>query len=143
VDAHLLEVLRGKASQVAGAIRRSATLRGLTGAKRKAVDTCANYLLKYKQFLRYDEYLAAGLPIAPEWRRERAAMSPLTNYLAKRGVLAPEKSASEGVESRRPTTTCSACPSGDQALDIGASPAEAACLLALSQHPLRARKSNK
>jgi hypothetical protein len=64
VDAHLLEVLRGKASQVAGAIRRSATLRGLTGAKRKAVDTCANYLLKYKQFLRYDEYLAAGLPIA-------------------------------------------------------------------------------
>jgi hypothetical protein len=28
------------------------------------VDTCADYLLKYQQMLKYDEYLAAGLPIA-------------------------------------------------------------------------------
>ena len=27
------------------------------------MDICANYLLKYKQYLAYDEYLAAGLPI--------------------------------------------------------------------------------
>jgi hypothetical protein len=28
------------------------------------VDTCANYLDKYAEFLRYDAYLADGLPIA-------------------------------------------------------------------------------
>ena len=64
VHARLLEVLRGNTSEVAGGIRRSATLRGLKGARRKAVDQCAGYLLKYKQYLRYNEYLAAGLPIA-------------------------------------------------------------------------------
>jgi len=28
------------------------------------VDKCANYLLKYAEFLRYDQYLVSGLPIA-------------------------------------------------------------------------------
>jgi hypothetical protein len=64
VDERLLEILRGKSSEVAGGIRRSATLRGLKGAGRKAVDKCAGYLIKYRRYLRYDEYLAAGLPIA-------------------------------------------------------------------------------
>lgn len=64
VDTHLLRVLQGHSSQVAGALRRSATRRGLTGSKREAVDDCANYLLKYKKYLQYDKYLAAGLPIA-------------------------------------------------------------------------------
>ncbi len=40
-----------------------ATLRGLTGSKRKAMDKCANYLLKHKEMMRYDRYLAAGMPI--------------------------------------------------------------------------------
>ena len=60
----LLRVLRGEASQVAAGMRRSATKRGLAQAKRVPIDVCANYLLKYKRFLRYDEYLAAGYPIA-------------------------------------------------------------------------------
>ena len=60
----LLRVLRGEASHVAAGMRRSATKRDLPGAKRKPVDTCANYLLKYKRFLEYDRYLAAGFPIA-------------------------------------------------------------------------------
>ena len=64
VNKRLLEVLRGHASEVAGGIRRSATLRGLTGKNRRAVDTTAGYLLKYRRYLNYDEYLAAGLPIA-------------------------------------------------------------------------------
>ena len=45
-------------------MRRSATLRRLSADKRKAVDTCADYLLNYKDMLRYDEYLLEGLPIA-------------------------------------------------------------------------------
>ena len=57
-------VLAGKASTVAGAMRRAATIEGMPAAKRKAVDTCANYLIKYSAYMRYDAYLAAGLPIA-------------------------------------------------------------------------------
>ena len=64
VSERLLQILRGKASLVAGGMRRSATCRGLTDSKRAAVDTCADYLINYGPFLRYDEYLAAGLPIA-------------------------------------------------------------------------------
>lgn len=60
----LLEILRGKAGYVAGGMRRSATLQSLTTAERKPVDDCADYLLDYTPYLRYDEALAAGLPIA-------------------------------------------------------------------------------
>lgn len=59
-----LEILRGNAGQVAGGMRRKATKLGLEGRKRKNIDKCADYLLKYKAYLRYDEYLSAGLPIA-------------------------------------------------------------------------------
>lgn len=64
VLAHLREVLCGKAVDVAAGMRRSATLRDLDDKTRAPVDKCADYLLKYKAFLRYDEYLRAGLPIA-------------------------------------------------------------------------------
>ena len=58
------KVLRGKASDVAGGMRRSATLRGLDKDKRKAVDKCARYLVNNREHLRYDVALAAGFPIA-------------------------------------------------------------------------------
>jgi hypothetical protein len=58
------DILRGKASLVAAGMRRSATRRGLTGNPRKAVDSCADYLLNHKAYLRYHEYLRDGLPIA-------------------------------------------------------------------------------
>ena len=64
VTARFLEILRGRAALVAGGIRRTATKRNLAASSRTAADTCADYLLKYKAYLRYDEYLAAGLPIA-------------------------------------------------------------------------------
>jgi hypothetical protein len=57
-------LLHGQASQVAAGMRRSATRRQLRGPRRKAVDTAADYLLNHKAFLRYDCYLADGLPIA-------------------------------------------------------------------------------
>lgn len=63
VTERLLGVLQGKASEVAAGMRRSATLRGLKKAQRKPVDTCAGYLLKYKDFLGYDRYLRRGFPI--------------------------------------------------------------------------------
>jgi hypothetical protein len=64
VTARLLQILRGRASHVAAGMRRSATRRGLAAAVRRPVDTCANYLLKHGRYLHYDQYLAAGLPIA-------------------------------------------------------------------------------
>lgn len=62
VSERMLHILEGKASDVAAGIRRSATKRRLT--ERKAADECAQYLLNHKQYLRYNEYLAAGFPIA-------------------------------------------------------------------------------
>ena len=64
VSERLLGVLQGRASHVAAGMRRSATLRRLTAEKREAVDDCADYLLDYKAYLKYDRYLAKGLPIA-------------------------------------------------------------------------------
>ncbi len=56
-------VLEGRAVHVAAGMRRSATKRGLTSRRREPLDRCANYLLKYQDYLAYDQYLAAGLPI--------------------------------------------------------------------------------
>ena len=64
VSEHLHALLRGHSSLVAAGLRRSATLRALTPEQRKPIDRCANYLLKYRDFLHYDTYLAAGWPIA-------------------------------------------------------------------------------
>jgi hypothetical protein len=63
VGERLHNVLLGKAAQVAAGMRRSATLRALSAAQRKPVDVAAGYLLDHTQYMRYHEYLAAGLPI--------------------------------------------------------------------------------
>lgn len=64
VNQRLVEILRGNSSSVAAGIRRSATLRSLEAKKRVPIDKCADYLLKYAKYLRYDQYLARGYPIA-------------------------------------------------------------------------------
>lgn len=64
VSQRILEILRGKAGYVAGGMRRSATLRDLPKKDRKPVDDCARYLLNHTPYLRYDQYLAQGFPIA-------------------------------------------------------------------------------
>jgi hypothetical protein len=60
----LERVLGGASSAVAAGMRRSATRRGLASADRKPIDACANYLLKYRGMLRYEDALRNGLPIA-------------------------------------------------------------------------------
>lgn len=57
-------ILHGEAPWVAAGMRRSATFRALAPADRVAVDDCADYLLTYKRYLRYDKYLACGYPVA-------------------------------------------------------------------------------
>jgi hypothetical protein len=64
VSKRLQLILSGKSSSVAAGMRRSATLRQLTPSQRKPVDNCARYLLNNANYLKYDDYLKAGLPIA-------------------------------------------------------------------------------
>ncbi len=63
VRKHMLKILEGKASIVAGAIRRAATHRSLAKAARKSVDICARYLLARKKYLKYGDALTSGAPI--------------------------------------------------------------------------------
>jgi hypothetical protein len=64
VRAHALRLLQGRASDVAGAIRRKATWAGLTASQRRNADTCANYLTSKRAHLDYPTALEAGWPIA-------------------------------------------------------------------------------
>lgn len=57
-------ILEGRASHVAAGMRRKATLCNLSKKKRENVDKCADYLLKYKMHLCFDNYLSQGFPIA-------------------------------------------------------------------------------
>jgi len=57
-------VLAGRATGVAGAIRRTATNRGLDKAARKGADVCSRYLTNKARYLDYPTALANGWPIA-------------------------------------------------------------------------------
>jgi hypothetical protein len=57
-----VRILRGECGQVAKGIRQSATKRQIES--REGVDKCADYLLKNKSRLQYDDALAQGFPIA-------------------------------------------------------------------------------
>jgi hypothetical protein len=60
----LLRILQGKAQSAIRGIRRMATERGLRGQKLKDVKKACHYLENNMERMRYDEYLAAGYPIA-------------------------------------------------------------------------------
>lgn len=64
VSERLEAILEGRSSEVAGGMRRSATLQQLDADARQRLDSCANYLINYRPYLHYDEYLRMGLPIA-------------------------------------------------------------------------------
>ncbi len=57
-------ILAGKATRVAGAIRRQATTAALEPARRAGADICAAYLTKKAPYLDYPTALANGWPIA-------------------------------------------------------------------------------
>lgn len=60
----LLRVLQGDAKGVITGLRRMATLRGLPEKQRKEIDTVCGYFDAHLNRMKYDEYLAAGYPIA-------------------------------------------------------------------------------
>jgi uncharacterized protein UPF0236 len=59
-----LEILSGKATSVAGAIRRKATYRELAPDQRAKADEAADYLIAKAPYLNYHKALANGWPIA-------------------------------------------------------------------------------
>jgi len=60
----ILRVLQGEVAGVVQGLRRMGTQRGLKGSKKKTLGQVCAYLLKNRQRMRYDEYLAKGYPIA-------------------------------------------------------------------------------
>ena len=60
----LLRILQGDVRGVIGGLRQMATKRGLKGDRLKQITTVCGYFEKHAQRMRYDEYLAAGYPIA-------------------------------------------------------------------------------
>jgi Uncharacterised protein family (UPF0236) len=64
VRRHAQQILAGKATRVAGAIRRQATNAGLDPPERAGADQCAAYLTNKRAYLDYPTALANGWPIA-------------------------------------------------------------------------------
>jgi hypothetical protein len=60
----LLRILRGDVQGVIAGLRQMATKRGLKGKPREEIATVCGYFEKNAHRMRYDEYLAAGYPIA-------------------------------------------------------------------------------
>ena len=59
-----LRILRGEVSQVVKGLRQIVTKRHLKGKKAEAVLGAAQYYYRNKYRMKYNEYLAQGLPIA-------------------------------------------------------------------------------
>lgn len=59
-----LRILFGEVGQVVKGIRQSITKRTLSGPKRKTLSGVAGYLYRNRAYMRYDQYLAHGWPIA-------------------------------------------------------------------------------
>jgi hypothetical protein len=62
VAVQALAVLAGRARQVTGSLTAQAA--GLAESQRTGVEACARYLTNNQEYLRYDEALASGWPIA-------------------------------------------------------------------------------
>jgi hypothetical protein len=59
-----LAVLAGDSARVTAEITAEADAAGLTAGQRTGADTCVRYLTGKREFLRYDQALAAGWPVA-------------------------------------------------------------------------------
>jgi len=63
VETYLRKLLEGKVNRVIGGIRQMATKRALPKPKWEKVEDCLTYFAARADYMRYDEYLAAGYPI--------------------------------------------------------------------------------
>src|SRR5271166_520307 len=63
VETYLRKLLEGKVNRVIGGIRQMATKRDLSPSKWNKVEDCLSYFAARSEYMKYDEYLAAGYPI--------------------------------------------------------------------------------
>ncbi len=63
VETYLRKLLEGKVNRVIGGIRQMATKRDLSQPKWDKVEDCLAYFAVRSEYMKYDEYLAAGYPI--------------------------------------------------------------------------------
>ena len=63
VETYLRKLLEGKVNRVIGGIRQMATKRDLSPSKWNKVEDCLTYFAAWSEYMKYDEYLAAGYPI--------------------------------------------------------------------------------
>jgi len=63
VETYLRKLLEGKVNRVIGGIRQMATKRDLSPSKWNKVEGCLTYFAARSEYMKYDEYLAAGYPI--------------------------------------------------------------------------------
>jgi hypothetical protein len=63
VETYLRKLLEGNVGRVIGGIRQMITKRGLSKHKCEKAQQCLNYFAERCEYMKYDEYLAAGYPI--------------------------------------------------------------------------------
>jgi hypothetical protein len=63
VETYLRKLLEGKVNRVIGGIRQMATKRNLSDPKWEKVEDCLTYFAARADYMKYNEYLAAGYPI--------------------------------------------------------------------------------
>ncbi len=63
VKTYLRKLLEGKVNRVIGGIRQMATKRDLPDSKWNRVEDCLTYFEARSEYMKYDEYLAAGYPL--------------------------------------------------------------------------------
>jgi hypothetical protein len=63
VETYLRKLLEGKLNRMIGGIRQMATKRKLPKPKWEKVEGCLTYFAARSDYMKYDEYLAAGYPI--------------------------------------------------------------------------------
>jgi len=60
---HLLAILQGEVGRVIGGMKQILTKRKLKSSQRKALQDAITYFENHREWMHYDEYLAAGYPI--------------------------------------------------------------------------------
>ncbi len=63
VETYLRKLLEGNVNRVIGGIRQMATKRNLLTPKWEKVEDCLTYFAVRSEYMKYDQYLAAGYPI--------------------------------------------------------------------------------
>jgi hypothetical protein len=64
VQAKLTQILRGRVGYVIGSLKQTLAKRTLKPSRRAALGTVIRFLHNHRRWMQYDEYLAAGLPVA-------------------------------------------------------------------------------